>query len=179
MRLSAADGLYFPPLRGGHDEASCYLVPIALPLPGLPALELEHLLLDVNGTLSDRGSLIDGVADRLARLRGLLDVQLVSADTFGTLDAIAQALAVRASRVGAGEAKLELVDRLGRERCAMIGNGTNDALALDAAALGIAVIGHEGASAAAVRSADVICTSISDALDLLLDVDALVATLRR
>jgi soluble P-type ATPase len=179
LRLGAADGLYFPPTRGGHDEASRHLVPIVLPLPGLPTLELQLLLLDVNGTLSERGSLIDGVADRLARLRGLVDVQLVSADTFGTLDAIAQALAVGASRVGAGEAKLELLDRLGRERCVVIGNGANDALALDAAALGIAVIGPEGASTAAVRSADVVCTSITDALDLLVDVDALAATLRR
>jgi P-type E1-E2 ATPase len=154
-------------------------MPIALSPPGRPALELHFLLLDVNGTLANRGSLHDGVAERIGRLRSALNVRLVSADTFGTLDAIARALGLPATRVGAGDAKLELVERLGRERCAVIGNGANDALALEAAGLGIAVIGREGASAAALRSADVVCTSITDALDLLLDVDALVATLRR
>lgn len=153
-------------------------MPIALSPPGCAAFELHHLLLDVNGTLTDRGSLQDGVAERVERLRGALDVHLVSADTFGTLDSITRALGIPATRVGAGDAKLELVEHLGRERCAVIGNGANDALALAGAVLGIAVIGREGASAAALRSADVVCTSITDALDLLLSVDALVATLR-
>lgn len=60
----------------------------------------------------------------------------------------------------------------------MIGNGANDMLALLAAELGIAVIGREGLSVLALRSADVVCASIADALDLLLEPDALVATLR-
>ena len=78
-----------------------------------------------------------------------------------------------------GEDKLQLLDELGRERCAVIGNGSNDALALEAAAIGFAVMGPEGASAAALRSADVLCASAIDALDLLLDPKALSATLRR
>lgn len=61
----------------------------------------------------------------------------------------------------------------------MVGNGANDVLALQAAALGIAVLGREGLSVVALRSADVVCGSIVDALDLLLDVEALIATLRR
>ena len=65
------------------------------------------------------------------------------------------------------------------ERAApVVGNGANDVLVLEAAALGVAVIGAEGASSAAMRSADVVCTSVHDALDLLLDHRTLVATLR-
>ncbi len=152
---------------------------IVIRLPGGPTLGLEHLLLDVNGTLSDRGTLDDRVAPRVARLRALLAVQLVTADTFGTATGIAQALSVGVSRVNDGGEKRELVERLGADRCAVIGNGANDMLALQAAALGIAIIGREGLSVLALRSADVLCASITDALDLLLDVDALVATLRR
>jgi P-type E1-E2 ATPase len=154
-------------------------VSIAVALPGGPTLTLEHLLLDVNGTLSDRGALHDGVVDRLHRLGSLVEVQLVSADTFGTLDAIARALGVGACRVSDGAEKRELVERRGRDRCAVIGNGANDMLALQSAALAIAVIGREGLSVLALRTADVFCASITDALDLLLDVDALIATLRR
>ena len=61
----------------------------------------------------------------------------------------------------------------------VIGNGANDVLVLEGAALGIAVIGPEGASSAALRAADVVCASIVDALDLLLEPRALTATLRR
>ena len=130
----------------------------AVDIPGERSLALEHLLLDVNGTLTKRGELLDGVAERLARLCEILTVHLLSADTFGRLDAVA------------GE--------LGAERCVAIGNGANDAAMLSAAALGIAVIGPEGAAAAAVRAAEVVCGSIRDALDLLDDERTLVATLR-
>jgi soluble P-type ATPase len=46
------------------------------------------------------------------------------------------------------------------------------------AALGIAVIGPEGAAATAIAAADVVCRSIGEALELLLDDQALAATLR-
>jgi len=147
-------------------------------IPGLADLRLEYLLVDVNGTVTSRGAPRDGVAVRFARLRTPLDIRLVSADTFGTLDTIAARLDVSAVRASTGEDKLRLLDELGRERCAVIGNGSNDALVLEAAALGVAVIGPEGASAAALRSADVVCGSVTDALDLLLDPKALSATLR-
>ena len=147
-------------------------------IPGLPDLSLEHLLVDLNGTLTNRGELLDDVEARLSRLSNALDIRLVSADTFGTLDTIAPRLGASAVRASTGEDKLRLLDELGRERCAIIGNGSNDALVLAAAAVGLAVIGPEGASAAALRSADVVCASAADALDLLLDPKALSATLR-
>ncbi len=122
--------------------------------------------------------LLEGVAERLARLVERLDVRLVSGDTFATLDEIAAQLDLPAVRARDGRAKLELLEELGRKRCVVVGNGTNDALALEAAALGIAVVGPEGASGAAVRAADVVCRSALEALDLLLEPRALVATLR-
>jgi len=151
---------------------------LAIPIPGGEDLRLDHLMLDVNGTLTSRGVLVDGVTIRAARLLTALDVHLVSADTFGTLDSIAGKLRATGVRVGSGEDKLRKLDELGRHRTAVIGNGTNDVLALEAAALGIAVIGPEGASAVAIRAADVVCGSIVDALDLLLEPRALTATLR-
>jgi soluble P-type ATPase len=148
-------------------------------IPGRGALRLEHLLLDVNGTLTNRGEPIDGVADRLARVAGHLAPRLLSADTFGTLGETARRLGVEAEAVADGEAKVRLLDALGAGRCAAIGNGANDAGMLSAAALGIAVVGPEGAAADALGAADVVCGSILAALDLLLEPRALVATLRR
>jgi P-type E1-E2 ATPase len=151
---------------------------LALEIPGRGRLELAHLVLDVNGTLTERGRLIEGLGERLDRLRPRLDVILLSADTFGTLEGVARELGAAPTVVSKGEDKARFVAELGPERCAAIGNGANDEAMLAAAGLGIAVIGPEGASTAAVRAADVVCGSILDALDLLLDERALVATLR-
>lgn len=147
-------------------------------IPGTGVLEIEYLLLDVNGTLTDRGELIEGVAERLARIREAIEVHLLSADTFGTLDALAAELGVHGELVAHGGEKSEFVEQLSSDACAAIGNGRNDTKMFAASRLSIAVIGPEGASGVAVREADLICRSIVDALDLLLDDKALAASLR-
>jgi soluble P-type ATPase len=153
-------------------------VALRVDIPGRGSLALEHLLLDQNGTLSDRGALIDGVAERVARVCDRLHVHVLSADTFGTLDQLTRELGVDGQRVSSGEDKRAFIGALGAERCAAIGNGSNDVAMLHAAALGIAVTGPEGASTAAISAADIVCRSILDALDLLVDERVLVATLR-
>ncbi len=85
---------------------------------------------------------------------------------------------MRGSAVEHGDEKARYVHELGAGRCAAIGNGENDRAMLEAAALGIAVIGPEGAAFSALGAADVVCLTILDALDFLLDERALVATLR-
>jgi P-type E1-E2 ATPase len=151
---------------------------IVLDIPGRTRFELDFLLLDVNGTLSNRGELIDGVTERLTALREQLDPRLLSADTFGTLDTIAEQLALTAQTAASAEDKLAVLNGLGADRCVAIGNGSNDREMLAEAALGIAIIGPEGCSAAALAACDVACRSILDALDLLRDPRALAATLR-
>jgi len=153
-------------------------VTLALEIPGCAPLELHWLLLDVNGTLSDRGRLVDGVAERLAGLRTSLEPLLLSADTFSTLAAIREQLALPAQVAPSREEKLAVLRELGPDRCAVVGNGSNDAAILAEAALGIAVIGPEGVSSAALAAADLVCRSVLDALDLLADPRALSATLR-
>ena len=50
-------------------------------IPGAKPLELDHLLLDVNGTIANRAHLIEGVEERIGRIRDQLEVHLLSADT--------------------------------------------------------------------------------------------------
>jgi len=147
-------------------------------IPGRGTLALEHVVLDVNGTLTERGALVEGVAERLDRLGEVVQLHLLSADTFGTLGDVATSVGADATVVASGDDKRRLLAELGEDRCAAIGNGANDALMLEASALGIAVIGPEGAAGSALLAADVVCGSILDALDLLLDERALRATLR-
>ena len=151
---------------------------MTIAIPGREPLELSFLLLDVNGTLSERGALLPGVAERLETLRDRLEPRLLSADTFGTLPSIADQLDVPALTTATAGEKLSVLRELGPERCIAIGNGSNDASLLAAAAVGIAVIGPEGASAAALSAADLVCASVLDALDLLAEPRALAATLR-
>jgi P-type E1-E2 ATPase len=151
-------------------------------IPGQGTFQLEHLVLDLNGTIVLDGELLPGVAERLAALSTCLAIHLVTADTHGQAAEIAERLEVRLTRIEARDEagqKRALVERLGAERVVAIGNGTNDAGMLAAAALGIAVLGPEGLATVALRAADVVVRRIEDALDLLLHPQRLVATLRR
>lgn len=147
-------------------------------LPGEEALEIEHVVLDLNGTLSAQGELIDGVAERLAILACNLKLHLVTADTLGTAPRLAAKLPVSLEEITRGSEKADTVRRLGPNHTVAIGNGRNDEAMLQLAVLGIAVIGPEGVATSAIRAADVVCGSILDALDLLLDERTLASTLR-
>ena len=141
-------------------------------------LWLEHLVLDVNGTLTDRGRPIEAAARVLAELRDELALHVLSADTFVTAENVARELRAEFRRITSGNDKVNYVQRLGPHKCVAVGNGRNDAPMLKTAALGIAVIGPEGAHARAVATADVLTRSVEEALALLADPRALTATLR-
>ena len=151
---------------------------LTLTIPGRDEMVLEHLLLDLNGTLSDRGELIDGVAPLVREVSGSLVAHLVSADTFGTAAEVARELSLTFVKADSGEHKCAYARELGPNRCVVVGNGANDVLVMEAAALSLAVVGPEGASTRALAAADVVCHDVRDALRLLLDPRALSATLR-
>jgi len=154
---------------------------ITIDIPGWGPLRLEHVVLDYNGTLAVGGNLLPGVAERLRRLSTDLAVHVLTADTFGKVREEMVGIPCRLSVLppgGQDRAKLEYVQRLNADRVCAIGNGRNDRRMIEAAALGIAVILGEGAAAATMEAADVVCRSIEDALDLLLHPLRLTATLR-
>jgi soluble P-type ATPase len=139
---------------------------------------LEHLVLDVNGTLSWRGELIDGVAERVEAISASLTVHLLTADTYGTASELGERLGAGVTRIESGDDKAAFIVLTGPGSTVAIGNGRNDVAMFGVARLSIAVVGPEGASAAALAAADVVASSILDALDLLIDDRALRATLR-
>lgn len=154
---------------------------IAIDIPGFGRLQLEHLVADYNGTLALDGQLLPGVAERLASLAARLHVHVITADTFGVAKAQLAGLPVALTITPAAsqaEAKQRFVDELGAQKVVAIGNGRNDCLMLQAAALGIALIQREGAAPATIAGAHVLCTGVLDALDLLVHPKRLIATLR-
>ena len=122
---------------------------LTIDIPGMRLLELEHLVLDLNGTLAQDGEVLDG---RRGGGRGAC----AGAARRGRSQPTPTARPMSCSRplglehvhvIARGreaEAKLDLVDELGGDSVVAIGNGANDALMLRDAALGIAVIGGEG-----------------------------------
>ena len=154
---------------------------IALDIPGFGKLTLKHLVLDFNGTVAVDGLLIPGTAEKLRALSPDLTIHVITADTFGSVAAQTAALPITLTVLPPGDqakAKADYVKSLGMDRVIAIGNGRNDRDMLKAAAIGVALIQAEGAAAQAIASADVVCLSILDALDLLLHPARLMATLR-
>jgi soluble P-type ATPase len=150
-------------------------------IPGHKTLTLKHLVLDYNGTLAVDGQLVDGVAVCLEALSKDLEIHVVTADTFGKAASGMKGIPCKVSILpgeNQDKGKLDYITRLGPEHTACIGNGQNDGLMLGAAALGIAAILQEGAAVFTLTSADVVCTSIVAALELLLNPLRLTATLR-
>ena len=150
-------------------------------IPGYRDLVLGRLVLDYNGTIACDGEILPGVGEALTALAETLEIHVLTADTFGTVAGALAGLPCTVTVLGAGDqaaAKAAAVERLGAAGVVAIGNGRNDRLMLERAALGIAVILGEGAAAAAVGAADVVVTSIGDALGLLDAPARLIATLR-
>jgi soluble P-type ATPase len=155
---------------------------IEVDIPGGGRRRFHHLVLDVNGTLARDGHLLPGVEELLSSLKNLVSVHLVTADTHGAQKEIDQKLSITAHRIPTAdqaEAKSRFIQDLDPEMVVAVGNGANDALMLEEAGLGIAVIGPEGAAAKALLHSDVIASDITDALELLLHPKRLLATLRR
>jgi soluble P-type ATPase len=155
---------------------------IELDIPGRGNFKLEHLVLDVNGTLARDGRLLDKVVKPLAALRDRLAIHLVTADTYGRQDSIDLLLSiqsVRLQRDNEAQQKGDYVHRLGAEKVIAVGQGANDAEMLRAAAIGIAVMSEEGLAVETLVNADILMPSIYDALNLIEFPSRIVATLRR
>lgn len=154
---------------------------LIIDIPGWRRLALEHLVLDLNGTVALDGALLPGVAQAVDQLSSDLACHLVTADTFGTAASLfGPGVAVQVIQAGnEGAQKLALVKRLGLDKVAALGNGANDVEMLRASALGIAVLGGEGAFSDVLMAADLVAPGPQAALELLLKPDRLRATLRR
>lgn len=155
---------------------------IEVEIPGFCLFQFQHLVLDVNGTIAEDGTLIEGVAERLEELRKNLTIHLITADTHGTGERIDTSLRLKAVRIplqNQAQAKLEYIERFGTRTVVAIGNGANDAAMVEHAALGIAVIGPEGAATESVTRAKIVVGDIRKAFELLIYPKRLIATLRR
>ncbi len=150
-------------------------------------LVIRRVLTDYTGTLSVGGKLSAGVEDRLRRLKELVEIDVLSADSFGTAPGQLASVPLRPQILLPGsrhdEVKEAHVKNNNPSQIAAFGNGNNDAKMLKAVqdehGLAIAVDNGEGCSVKAMQSADIFIMGITNALDLLLEPTRCKATLRK
>jgi P-type E1-E2 ATPase len=155
---------------------------IELTIPGRGEYRLEHLVMDVNGTLAVDGVLLEGVARRIGVLHDRLNIHLLTADTHGRQSFIDEMLNLQAVRMKPGhelEQKAKFVRDLGPQHVVAIGQGANDAGMLKTAALGICVMSTEGVAVETLLAADLFMPDILSALDLFDKPLRLIASLRK
>lgn len=150
-------------------------------IPGFGKLSLKHAVFDYNGTLAVDGEILEDVKEKITALSSQFTVHVLTADTFGKAKDQLSDLPITLHILQSGNEafqKLDYINSLGADQVATFGNGNNDRLMLEAAALGIIVIENEGCSVKSLLAANITVRSILDGMDLLLQPMRLKATLR-
>lgn len=154
---------------------------LTINIPGSHELALEGVVFDMNGTLTIDGTLAEGDRKLLELLAERLNVYVLTADTFGTAAITFADLPLELHRLEKQDGFLEkkaFIDSLGSLSHAAVGNGYNDHLMLRSAAIGVCVLGDEGAHPLSLSCADLVVSSTRDALELFLNPRRLIAGLR-
>jgi soluble P-type ATPase len=150
-------------------------------VPGWGSAELENLVLDLNGTLTESGDFIPGVMDHLEKLKAEgFRIYVLSGDTRKTLkQGLEKPVDIEAVITKTADEKRDFVESIGADHTVCVGNGNIDVEMFKAARLSICTIQAEGATLQAMLAADIVVTHINQAFEILLDPSRLIATLRR
>lgn len=149
-------------------------------IPGAGELEIKTIILDLNGTLSVGGRLVEGTKERLMKLKNTgFRLVLFTGNTRGDADEIAAELGIEWMQAKNAEDKKAEALKLEPETCASIGNGLIDIELMKTVKLRIVTLQAEGVHVQTLLNSDIMVPSINDALDLFIDSDRLIATLRR
>lgn len=157
---------------------------IIIPIPGFGERRVETVVTDYTGTLACGGKLVPGVRERLLKLRDLVDLRVITADSFGTAEAelsgVLEPYKLRDARHDIE--KERYTQQFEAVHVAAFGNGANDRLMLRAiksgGGLAIAVDNGEGCALDAMSNSHIYIAGAANALDLLLDKTRCKATLR-
>lgn len=104
---------------------------------------------------------------------------LFSGDTRGVAQSIADQLGIQYTYAPTQDAKMQEATALDPTTCASIGNGLIDKKMMEVVSLSILTLQGEGIHRETMMVSDIIVPNILDALDLFIDHDRLIATLRK
>lgn len=147
--------------------------------PEIGSLEINTIVLDLNGTLAVKGKIVNGAKERIQNLKKLgFKIILFSGDQRGNIKDICDDLDVEFKKASSQAEKEQFSLELNCEKTAAIGNARIDIGTFKNAKLSIATLQAEGIHTDILDYVDIIVPSINDALDLFIDSDSLIATLR-
>lgn len=144
---------------------------LKIDIPGWGNVDVENVVIDLDGTLATDGKIAPQVKEKIGALSNLAKIYILTANPQGPANeeiSGMKAELIKVSNEDSKDRKLEFLKTLTLETTVAIGNGSNDQLILKEAALGIAVLGEEGLSVSAIKSADIVAKDVQNALDLLL-----------
>jgi soluble P-type ATPase len=153
---------------------------LKIDIPGWGSIDIKNIVMDLNGTIATDGKISPEVKEKIGALSHLAKIYILTADPQGPADEEISGMKAELIRVlgeDSKQGKLDFLRTLNPEMTVAIGNGSNDQLILKEAAFGIAVLGEEGVSVSAIKSADIVVKSIQNALDLFLKPRRLTTTL--
>ena len=144
---------------------------ILLLRPGQAPLEIDSIVIDFDGTLAADRRVHAKTKDKLTLLARRTKIYVLTTQGEERSDEVlgkVSAEIIHLREGDAGQEKLNLLNRLGPLRTVAIGNGLHDVPMIEQAALGLCVMSREGTSGELIQRADLVFTSILDALDFLL-----------
>ena len=151
-------------------------------IPNFKMVNITDIVCDYNGTIAKDGKVLPQIKALFEQLSEEYTLHVITADTFGSVHAQLKEYGTTIKVLSSDnhtEEKAQYIKTLGADNCIAIGNGNNDKEMLLSAAIGISILGDEGCAKDALLNSDLMCKSVSEALELLLHPKRLVATLRR
>lgn len=149
-------------------------------IPGMKPFDIENLCLDYNGTIACDGKLIKGVKEKILLLKNKLNIYVLTADTYGTVEKECKKLGVnirRFDRENAATCKKKIIKSLSGKTISF-GNGLNDVKLFDNSYISVCVLEQEGVCSKLISHSTIIVKNIIDAFDLLINMNRMKATLR-
>jgi len=157
---------------------------IVIEIPGFGTRAIRTMVSDYTGTLSRAGKLSPGVKQSLLKLLELIDVEIVTSDSYGSAEQEFEGILKPhfMTQERHDVEKQDFVKRFPLQHVIAFGNGNNDRLLLgtvkQAGGVAIAVDNGEGCAVDTLLAAHLFVTGAVNALNLLLETRASKATLR-
>lgn len=154
---------------------------LRITIPGRETLDLQHAVFDFNGTLAMDGKVPLTVREGIKQLAHSIQLHVITADTNGTVAEECADLPIHIHVIAPGqqaEQKAAYTKDLSGD-VVVFGNGSNDELMFQEAALAIAILGTEGCATSTLLQSDMVVPAMENALELFFQTNRLIATLRK
>lgn len=147
--------------------------------PNGEVLEINTIVLDLNGTLSVKGIVAASTKDLIQELQNLgYRLILISGDIRGSAKQIADEMGLELYLGKTSAEKAVQMQQFDKSKTAAIGNARIDIGTFENAALSIATLQEEGIHTKILQYVDILIPNIDDALRLFMDKKSMEGTLR-